>query len=184
MYDAYKSSNDANTTSKISTSTTGACLNEALERFKRYEQKLKDSVQPNEETLKKLNSHCSSNIQKYLHQKQETQLNQMKSTFQSFPNGSGISNNQSFEDLAQSDANNEINGKSSNKIDRRKSASGAYLYLGSKLNKQLPEINRLSSAQVCKPTSAKPNNAHKSRRIFLKNFFSKIIIKKCFTLKI
>jgi hypothetical protein len=109
-------------------------------------------VRPNEETLKKLNSNGSS-IHNYLHQKQQTQQNQMKSNFQAFPNGG----NQSFEDSAQSDVTG-VDIKSS-KENRTKSAGVAHL--GSKSNKQLPAINRLTSAN--KPTSAKSIAISKSK---------------------
>lgn len=60
-----------------SNETSGASFYEALDRYKKYERKLKDTVRPNEETLKKL-----SNAPFIQLSHQNT-----KSNFSVFPNG-------------------------------------------------------------------------------------------------
>lgn len=57
---------------------TGASLNEALARYNRYESKLKDTVKPNEDTLRKLSNQP--------HYTQQTFMS-AKSNFNMFPNG-------------------------------------------------------------------------------------------------
>lgn len=119
-------------------STSGACLEEALERYKRYERRLNDQVKPTEETLRKLNT--SSSVQNYLQQKQHLQQQQLKSNFQAFPNGGA---NLSFEDASSLDVTSE------------KAAARGQRH--AKSAKQLPAINRMvSSAKVVnKAMSAK-----------------------------
>ena len=61
-----------------SSELTGASLYEALDRYNKYERKLKDTIRPNEETLKKLSS------QPHLSQ---SPAHTLKSSFSIFPNG-------------------------------------------------------------------------------------------------
>lgn len=63
---------------------TGASLNEALVRYKRYERKLNDAVKPSEETLKRLSSQPFNVLA--LEKPIPTPSN-MKSNFNVFPNG-------------------------------------------------------------------------------------------------
>lgn len=137
-------------------STSGACLGEALERYKRYEQKLNDQVRPNDETLKKLNS--SPSVQSYLQHKQQLQQQQqhVKSNFQAFPNGNNYAA-QAFEDLAAPSSCGD-GGTMASTIDKSRASRGVKSANVPANNRQLPAINRLASAKFNKPTSAKSVN--------------------------
>lgn len=132
MFESFKNAQlfTSNTSVAPSSSTTGACLDEAVERLRRYEQKLNDQVRPNDETLKKLNTFSPMFLPN------KTAHAHLKSNFQAFPNGNLLAN-QSFEDSTLDPALAHRN--------KVRSAS----------NKQLPAINRLTSAKTSKPTSAK-----------------------------
>ena len=146
LYETYRSARNFSS-SMTTSSTSGACLEEALERYKRYEQKLNDQVRPNEETLKKLNA-ASPSVQNYFQHKHQQQ--QLKSSFQTFPNGT--LNNQAYEDMPPP---NEPPMQAAPRNCKERNAKSA----GSALNKPLPAINRMASAKMNnKPTSAKSLN--------------------------
>ena len=63
-----------------SSELTGASLYEAIDRYKKYERKLKDTIRPNEDTLKRLSS------QPHMPQPPP----HTKSNFNIFPNGGKV----------------------------------------------------------------------------------------------
>ena len=73
LYIANNYSNHTNS----STDAIGASLSDALERYRKYERKLKDNVKPTEETLKRLSSGPLI----------EAKPQQPKNTSSGFPNG-------------------------------------------------------------------------------------------------
>lgn len=153
MYESYRttrannyfsSSSPSGSSSSSSMSTSGACLEEALERYRRYEQRLNDAVRPNDDTVKKLNSASPLVVHNsYQHQQQRHQ--QMRtSNFQAFPNGGAATavastngSNQSFEDGPNSDASTN-NGKPPRKSKTR-ATNGP--------SRHLPAISRSASGK-------------------------------------
>jgi hypothetical protein len=100
---------------------TGASLNEALARYRRYERKLDDQVKPCDETLKRLST--TTSLQQ-LQQQQQQQLysspnNNLRSNFTTFPNGDlraknvSVSSNEE-ESISIDNNNNNINNNNNN----------------------------------------------------------------------
>ena len=183
MYESYRttrannyfsSSSPSGSSSSSSMSTSGACLEEALERYRRYEQRLNDAVRPNDDTVKKLNSASPLVVHNSYQQHQQRHHQQMRtSNFQAFPNGGGApattvtaatnGPNQSFEDGPNSDASTN-NGKPPRKSKSRAATNGS--------NRHLPAINRSASG--------KSNSRSTKRNGFKGNYYFKLKFIKIF----